>query len=117
MAGFRVSVPTSQTKTRSMMRSILLGVCLLVAIGLFDLCLGLVRGDWVTFTNSFSRHDRHTYGMTAEEVCKQADPLGPTQHAHLFYHLDRLFATESFKLKAYESLGGAVRIPYALLMV
>ncbi|KAH8103886.1 carboxypeptidase S [Cristinia sonorae] len=44
-------------------------------------------------------------------VCPQAAPITPTTNAAVYKDLERQYATQQFKLKAYESLGGAVRIP------
>ena len=46
-----------------------------------------------------------------DDVCPQAEALTPAGHEALLESLDEEFGTSEFKLKAYESLGGAVRIP------
>ncbi|KAH8116257.1 Zn-dependent exopeptidase [Phellopilus nigrolimitatus] len=57
------------------------------------------------------------YGYAAEPpgseapACPQAQPLPPTSHGPLLQTLDALFHSEMYRLRAYESLGGAVRIP------
>ncbi|KAH7926427.1 carboxypeptidase S [Leucogyrophana mollusca] len=50
-------------------------------------------------------------GVPVIEVCPQVSAIAPSSHASLVESLDQEYATEEFKLKAYESLGGAVRIP------
>lgn len=47
-----------------------------------------------------------------KDVCPQASPISPLAHSDLLQGLENEFLTEEFRLKAYESLGGAVRIPY-----
>ena len=47
-----------------------------------------------------------------KDACPQAAPISPSLHANLHKDLEQEYATEAFKLKAYEYLGGAVRIPY-----
>lgn len=51
-------------------------------------------------------------GGYESELCPQAKPLFPSRHRILDERLDEVFANETFKLKAYEALGGAIRIPY-----
>ncbi|EGN95017.1 hypothetical protein SERLA73DRAFT_61542 [Serpula lacrymans var. lacrymans S7.3] len=46
-----------------------------------------------------------------DSLCPQVSAITPSSHGSLLESLDSEFATEEFKLKAYESLGGAVRIP------
>lgn len=45
-------------------------------------------------------------------TCPQAEGLTPSNNAALLHDLEAEFSGNEFKLKAYESLGGAVRIPY-----
>ena len=44
-------------------------------------------------------------------VCPQASPLKPIGSAELLENLESLYQTKDFRLHAYESLGGVVRIP------
>ena len=46
-----------------------------------------------------------------DDLCPQAEVLTPLGHEALLASLDEEFDTSEFKLKAYESLSGAVRIP------
>ncbi|KAF8141978.1 hypothetical protein EV363DRAFT_1425979 [Boletus edulis] len=46
-----------------------------------------------------------------DDLCPQVEALTPPQHEALLRSLDQEFGSTEFKLKAYESLGGAVRIP------
>ncbi|TFK51921.1 carboxypeptidase S [Heliocybe sulcata] len=48
---------------------------------------------------------------TDEFLCQQASQITPSKHEELLKDLDELSATRDFQLKAYESLGGAIRIP------
>ncbi|TCD69101.1 hypothetical protein EIP91_008743 [Steccherinum ochraceum] len=43
--------------------------------------------------------------------CPQAAPISPSLHADLHNDLEDTYASNTFRLEAYESLGGAVRIP------
>ncbi|KAH7913034.1 hypothetical protein BJ138DRAFT_1146880 [Hygrophoropsis aurantiaca] len=45
------------------------------------------------------------------DICPQVSAITPNSHGQLVESLDQEYATDEFKLKAYESLGGAVRIP------
>ena len=45
------------------------------------------------------------------DICPQASPLKPTGSVELLGNLENLYQTEEFRLHAYESLGGVVRIP------
>ncbi|KAI0742034.1 carboxypeptidase S [Daedaleopsis nitida] len=44
-------------------------------------------------------------------VCPQTGPIAPEQNRVLLDTLEAEYQTEEFRLKAYESLGGAVRVP------
>ncbi|THH32060.1 hypothetical protein EUX98_g2143 [Antrodiella citrinella] len=46
-----------------------------------------------------------------KDACPQAAPISPSFHKDLHGDLEEEYATDEFRLKAYESLGGAVRIP------
>ncbi|KAF8549259.1 carboxypeptidase S [Imleria badia] len=46
-----------------------------------------------------------------DDLCPQVEPLTPAGHEALLKSLDEEYGSSEFKLKAYESLGGAVRIP------
>ncbi|KAF8449399.1 hypothetical protein L210DRAFT_3388880 [Boletus edulis BED1] len=46
-----------------------------------------------------------------DDLCPQVEGLTPATHEALLQSLDQEFGSTEFKLKAYESLGGAVRIP------
>ena len=48
-----------------------------------------------------------------DDLCPQVEPLTPVGHEALLASLDKEFISNEFQLKAYESLGGAVRIPSA----
>ncbi|THG92711.1 hypothetical protein EW026_g8286 [Hermanssonia centrifuga] len=47
--------------------------------------------------------------------CPQASPISSSLHADLLKLLEKEFASEEYKAKAYETLGGAVRIPTVVL--
>lgn len=50
-------------------------------------------------------------GVDLSDVCPQVEPLVPSGYEGLLASLDEEFDSSEFRLKAYESLGGAVRIP------
>ncbi|KAJ8456279.1 hypothetical protein ONZ51_g12220 [Trametes cubensis] len=45
------------------------------------------------------------------DVCPQPKTVHPLKHRELAEELDRLYADEAYKLKAYDALSGAVQIP------
>ncbi|KAG1864846.1 hypothetical protein F4604DRAFT_1882028 [Suillus subluteus] len=62
-------------------------------------------------TNAFPTHESQRLLAVADEMCPQVSAITPSSHAPLVDSLDKEYGTKEFKLKAYESLGGAVRIP------
>jgi hypothetical protein len=63
----------------------------------------------------FSAHESQRLLAIADEMCPQVSAIVPSSHAPLIDTLDEVYGTKEFKLKAYESLGGAVRIPWVFL--
>lgn len=55
----------------------------------------------------------YTIDLSATNAaCSQIAPITPTTtHANLLKQIDSQYVTQAFKLKAYESLGQAVRVP------
>ena len=51
---------------------------------------------------------------SSDEVCPQTTAVAPEKHRALLDALEGQYQTEGFKVKAYESLGGAIRVPYVL---
>ena len=49
--------------------------------------------------------------LALDDLCPQVEALVPPKYESLLSSLDDEFGSSEFKLKAYESLGGAVRIP------
>ncbi|KAI0675501.1 carboxypeptidase S [Trametes maxima] len=47
----------------------------------------------------------------SSDVCPQPAALAPVRYGALAEELDRAYAEDAFKLRAYETLGGAIRIP------
>ncbi|KAI0333954.1 hypothetical protein GY45DRAFT_1368081 [Cubamyces sp. BRFM 1775] len=45
-------------------------------------------------------------------VCPQTTALAPVKNSGYLNTLEAEYATEEFRLQAYESLGGAIRVPY-----
>ena len=54
--------------------------------------------------------------LNASNVCPQADALYPDRHAPLWESLGKEFSQDAFTLRAVEWLGGAVRIPYVVVL-
>lgn len=49
--------------------------------------------------------------MSLEGACPQQLAISPEEHSGLLAGIEKIFKSEDFRLGAYESLGGAVRIP------
>ena len=54
-------------------------------------------------------------GTSLDALCPQDDSISPVKHAQFLENIDELYHTEEFKLNAYESLGGVIRIPSVFL--
>ena len=66
----------------------------------------------VTFLDNCYYHGRQgEVTLALDDLCLQVDPITSPGYEDLLENLDEEFGTSEFKLKAYESLGGAVRIP------
>ncbi|THH12982.1 hypothetical protein EW146_g7187 [Bondarzewia mesenterica] len=61
-------------------------------------------------------HLRPVFGDAGAELCPQVEALYPSKNAELFKSLGETLGTEEFKGRAVEWLGGAVRVPCALLV-
>lgn len=48
---------------------------------------------------------------TMEELCSQTEPIYGTVYSDLIDELDKLYESETYRLQAYKSLEGAIRIP------
>ena len=65
---------------------------------------------WPSFTSAvFPSHQGLL--VDADTMCPQVSAITPSSHASLVDSLDEEYGSDEFKLKAYESLGAAVRIP------
>ena len=53
-----------------------------------------------------------TIRLAQDDVCPQTTGITPQSNNALLAELEATYLTDDFKLKAFESLGGAVRIPY-----
>jgi hypothetical protein len=62
-------------------------------------------------TSAFPTDQSQRLLAIADEMCPQVSAITPSSFASLIDTLDKEYGTKEFKLKAYESLGGAVRIP------
>lgn len=81
----------------------------------FTCFLGLVlllHHFWPYLTTSaFTTHESQRLLTIEDDMCPQVSAITPSNHNSLIDILDEEYGTKEFKLKAYESLGGAVRIP------
>ena len=96
-------LPKSPHKTTTCFR-------LLSLTGLLSLVL-LVRGFWPSLSRGVVHGCDHESVASLDDLCPQVEALTPPGYEALLGSLDEEFSTKEFKLKAYESLGGAVRIP------
>ncbi|KAG1860316.1 hypothetical protein DFJ58DRAFT_779286 [Suillus subalutaceus] len=93
-------------RQRSTVRSKILGFACFLGLAL------LSHHFWPSLTtNAFPTHESQRLLAVADEMCPQVSAITPSSHALLVDSLDKEYGTKEFKLKAYESLGGAVRIP------
>lgn len=60
---------------------------------------------------TYSSATQHDIATPFDPLCSQVDAIVPFKHSSLLGKLDELYHTKDFQLNAYESLGGAVRIP------
>lgn len=82
------------------------------ALNLLSAVFGTIADNTDSLDGKWSNHQTLSSGLhTTKNICPQVDLLSPSKHAKVFKRLDKLFQTDSFKLDAIESLGGAVRIP------
>lgn len=96
----------SYKRQRSALRlKILYFACFLGLVLMFPHC-------WPSITTSvYPTHESQRLLAIADEMCPQVSAIAPSSHAPLIDTLDEIYGTKEFKLTAYESLGGAVRIP------
>lgn len=93
-------------RQRSTFRSKILDFACFLGLALF------FHHFWPSLTvNAFPTHESQRLFAVADEICPQVSAITPSSHAPLVDTLDEEYGTKEFKLKAYESLGGAVRIP------
>lgn len=72
----------------------------------------LVQHFWpATFLHRYYHGWESETALAIDDICPQFEVLIPPGHEALLDSLDKEFGSSEFKLKAYESLGGAVRIP------
>ncbi len=81
-----------------------LALTFLVAIALFHF---LAPGSY-TSTLSLPAESAH---LRQDQVCPQTDAIAPVKNSALLDALEVKYRSDDFKLNAYESLGGAIRIP------
>lgn len=84
---------------------------LLRLVGFMSLAL-LVQRFWpVTFLHSCYHGWQSETVLGLDDLCPQVDALTHPEHEAMLSSLDEEFGGIEFKLKAYESLAGAIRIP------
>jgi Gly-Xaa carboxypeptidase len=93
----------SHKRQRSAVPSKILGFACFLSLAL------LVHRFWPLTYVAFPSHQ----GLPVDEdtMCPQVSAISPSSYASLIDSLDEEYGTKEFKLKAYESLGGAVRVP------
>ena len=89
-------------------------VCL-VFVGLALLSIPMPSFDCTGMMSGFDLPGGQDSTMD-KDVCPQASPIAPLANSDLLQAIENEFLTETFRLKAYESLGGSVRIPYVCLV-
>ena len=80
------------------------------SVVLFALALAIFQIHYSFFRKSINGD------YDSAQTCPQADEVKPSTHAALWRELGEQIGTEEFKLKAVDWLGGAVRIPYVVLI-
>lgn len=96
----QVVPPRSRLRFLGPVLRLALIVCCLIILG-----PTLNLRNWLYFGREFLLSE------DAADVCPQVAPISPFTHSSLLTELEETFATTDFKLGAYESLGGAIRIP------
>ncbi|KAH9921729.1 carboxypeptidase S [Epithele typhae] len=71
-----------------------------------SLCFLFARGRGFSSCGGGGAHEDY-----AAEVCPQTGAIAPVRHGALLDALEAEYAMDAFRLKAYESLGGAIRVP------
>jgi Gly-Xaa carboxypeptidase len=79
-------------------------------VALFSLVF-LVQLFWAYVFSGQPRGSESDKLVGLDDLCPQVEALTTPGHGTLLESLDEEFGSTEFKLKAYESLGGAVRIP------
>jgi Gly-Xaa carboxypeptidase len=90
-------------RQRSSLRSKILGFACFLSLAL------LAHRFWPSITSAAFPTHKGLHDVDA--MCPQVAAISPSNYASLSDSLDEEYETKEFKLKAYESLGGAVRIP------
>lgn len=113
----RATPTTSRTTKQTIVLGWYIVVLLVLARGAFNLIFVAFEGS----TEAAGGHRLESYWAApdvldesefeGQAICKQADLLAPSKHADYFEKLDEWYQTDDFKYRAYEALGGAVRIP------
>lgn len=89
-------------RQRRTLRSKILGLACFLSLAL------LAHRFWPSLTSAATNKGLLT---DVDAMCPQVAAISPSNYASLIDSLDEEYETKEFKLKAYESLGGAVRIP------
>ncbi|KAI0642377.1 carboxypeptidase S [Trametes meyenii] len=110
------SEAASQPKSKKYLRA---PAILLSTLAVWFLCL-LTRSPYLHTRGSYVKAALEEtvstlgYGhqdLDRNAICPQTSAIAPEKNSAFLAKLEALFNTEDFKLNAYESLGGAVRIP------
>lgn len=84
---------------------------LLRLVGFLGVALFLQRFWPAKFLHDCFHGWRSETTLALDDFCPQVEALTLSEHEDLLKRLDEEFRSNEFRLKAYESLGGAVRIP------
>ncbi|OJA18441.1 hypothetical protein AZE42_05816, partial [Rhizopogon vesiculosus] len=99
-----ISDSQNYRRQRSSLRSKALSFACFLSLAL------LAHRFWPYLTSAvFSADSR--LSVDEDSMCPQVSAISPSNYASLIDSLDEEYGTKEFKLKAYESLGAAVRIP------
>lgn len=93
-----VSTPSSSSRRRF---AYLAAFCAAISLAAITIRQASIFGDELISKTPIVR----------EAICPKTIPLSPLAHSSLLTELETEYATQGFKTHAYDSLGGAVKIP------
>lgn len=66
---------------------------------------------------AFTHLDEFESPLSVEAVCPKTSAITPRIHADFLRKLEKEFATEEFHDRAFTWLGGAIKVPYVLVLL